>query len=97
MSKEVRMRFYTECVRVAESVGALMSEEQCAHFAECESKRLPEYQWTLGMWIRNHLLPHNTYLRAALNVLGFATPDDMSLFLIEFAQQYWKLKRIGMM
>ena len=86
------MRFYTECVRVAESVGALLTEKQRALFVACEQDKLPEYQLTLGLWIRHHLLPHNAYLREALDVLGFVTPDEMSLYLIEFAQQYWKLK-----
>ena len=86
------MRFYEECVRVAESVGALMSDEQRTCFTKCEVNKLGEYQWTLGMWIHNHLLPHNTYLHGALIILGYVTPDEMSRYLIAFAQQYWKLK-----
>ena len=90
------MRFYKECSNVARSVGALMTSEQRAEFVACEQDKLPEYQLTLGLWIRHHLLPHNAYLRDALDVLGFVTPDEMSLYLIEFAQQYWKLKHAEM-
>ncbi len=86
------MRFYKECVVVAERVWWLMNEEQSALFTDTELGQLWQYQLTLGMWIQNHILPHNAYLRQALTVLGYVTPNEKSLFLIEFAQQYWKLR-----
>ena len=90
------MRFYKSCTDVAKSIGALLNEEQMAAFVETDFDHLWEYQLTIGMWIRNHLLPHNAYLRQALLILDYVTPNEMSLFLIEFAQKYWKLERAEM-
>ena len=86
------MRFYDECALVAESIGALFSEKQRKQFALCAAEELWQYQPSLGMWIRHHLLPHRPYLHNALMALGLTTPEEMAAYLITFAHQYWKLK-----
>ena len=84
------MRFYQECVRVAQSVGTLMTEEQLAAFADTITA---EHRYVLGMWVGNHLLPQNPYLHEALEALGLTTAEEKTQFLITFAQQYWILFR----
>ena len=84
------MPFYDACVDVAESIGLLMNAEQMESFVRAVSS---EHRYVLGMWINHHLLPHNTYLSEALAVLGMATDEEKSMFLIEFSQQYWRLRR----
>lgn len=91
------MRFYQECIRVANSVGALMNEKEKTAFVHGDTARIEDYQYTLDIWIRNHLLPHNTYLVQALTVLGYATTKEQSLYLIDFARQYWKLSQADML
>lgn len=91
------MRFYSECVNVAKSVGALMNDKQIVGFVQAEQRQLNDYHLTLGLWIRHHLLPHNTYLCDALEVLGLATSEEKSKFLVDFARQYWKLALAEMM
>ena len=86
------MRFYEECALVAESIGALFSEEQRRRFAACDTRELEQYHPSLGMWIRHHLLPHRPYLCSALTVLGQTTPEEMAAYLIAFAHRHWKLK-----
>ena len=90
------MRFYEACVAVAKSVGALMNDKQMETFIATNIGRLCDYQVSIGMWIRNHLLPHNTYLSEALTLLGYTTPEKQSLFLIEFAHRYWRLHHADM-
>lgn len=84
------MQFYDECVCVAQSIGSLMNFEQMESFVRAVSS---EHRYVLGMWINHHLLPHNTYLSEALTMLGMATDEEKSMFLIEFTQQYWRLHR----
>ena len=91
------MRFYNECIGVAKSVAALLTERQLAVFSDADTACLADYQLTIGLWIRNHLLPHNTYLSEALSVLGYATTEEQVAFLVVFSHQYWKLNRAGMM
>lgn len=91
------MRFYQECVHVAKSVGALLAEEEKVTFINDGAERIEDYQITLGMWIRNHLLPHNAYLSKALTLLGYTTAEEQSMYLIYFAHQYWKLSREEML
>lgn len=90
------MRFYQECVNVAKSVGALLTEEQMGAFLQGDVERMPVYQSVLGMWIGNHLLPHNPYLSDALSLLGMKTTEDKTRYLFAFAQQYWRLSRADM-
>lgn len=87
------MRFYQECVNVAKSVGALLTEEQMGAFLQGNVETMYAYQRVLGMWIGNHLLPHNPYLSDALSLLGMKTTEEKTRYLIAFAQQYWLLSR----
>ena len=86
------MRFYEECALVSESIGALFSEKQRRQFVQCAAEALGQYQASLGMWICHHLLPHRPYLHSALTALGHTTPEEMAVYLIAFAHQYWILK-----
>lgn len=86
------MRFYEECALVAESIGALFDEKQRRQFMGCAAEQLGQYQPSLGMWIRHHLLPHRPYLHSALTAVGQTTPEEMAAYLIAFAHQYWRLK-----
>lgn len=91
------MRFYHECIKVANSVELLFTEEQRTLFIEADLIHLYEYQSSVGMWIQRRILPHNSYLHNALTVLGYTEFEDMSFFLLEFTQRYWKLKRADLM
>ena len=91
------MRFYQECVKVAKSVGALLTEEQMGKFLQGDAETMYEYHRVLGMWIGHHLLPHNPYLTDALSLLGKDTEEDKTRYLIAFSQQYWLLSRANMM
>ena len=86
------MQFYRECVRVANQVNCLFTEQQRALFINADLIALCHYQSPVGTWIQRHILLHNSYLRHALSALGYTEPKDMSLFLLEFTQQYLKLK-----
>ncbi len=88
------MKFYQACVNVAKSVGALMNEEQRRRFVETP---VEGWQYVLGIWMRHHILPHNTYLREALTVLGYRSEEEMSRFLVEFTHAYWKLSKAEML
>ena len=91
------MRFYQECVMVAKSVGALMTEEQMTKFLNGNVETMHDFQSVLGMWIGHHLLPHNPYLMDALSLLGMETAEQKTRYLIAFSQQYWLLNRANMM
>ena len=91
------MRFYQECVKVAKSVGALLTEEQMGKFLQGDAETMDGYQRVLGMWIGNHLLPHNLYLSDALSLLGMKRIEDKTRYLIAFSQQYWLLSRADML
>ena len=91
------MRFYNECIRAAEQVGKMMTEEERVLFIECEYQQLYTYDPTIGVWITDALLPHNPYLNNALVAMGCQSPYDMCLFLLEFIQQYWRLKQAQML
>ena len=91
------MRFYQECVKVAKSVGALLTEEQMGRFVQGDVAAMSEYRHVLGMWIGHHLLPHNLYLPDALSLLGMETTEEQLRYLIAFSQQYWLLSRANMM
>ncbi|MBQ3202490.1 MAG: hypothetical protein IJB36_02475 [Clostridia bacterium] len=81
------MRFYQECVNVAKSVGAVMDEQRRRQFAKTP---VEEWYHPLGRWICR-LLPTNSYLREALTVLGYRSDEEISRYLVEFSQNYWKL------
>ena len=87
------MKFYQACIHVAESVAALMTPQQIDAFIHTDDTLLADYQLSLGMWVRNHLLSHDTYLRDALTALALHTPVEMSLYLLQFTKQYLVLKR----
>lgn len=91
------MRFYEECVRVAEGVGALFTDEERRLFAECPTDELWNYYSTAGIWIHSHVLPNNPYLQNALTAIGCVLFDDAFWFLLEFARQYWRLKQAEML
>ena len=90
------MRFYKLGIHIAKSLAALLTPQQLQRFLQTPTSQLTEYQQSLGMWIRNHILPHNTYLCEALSLLGMASSDEKSLYLIEFAQHYLILERADM-
>ena len=87
------MRFYEECVQIAKSVGAIMSESRLKRFTETP---VEDWYYHLALWIR-HVLPQPCYLREALTVLGYRSDEEMSRFLVEFTQRYWKLVYAEMM
>lgn len=81
------MRFYEECVNVAKSVGAIMDEHWREQFV---ATPVEDWYHPLCQWVRR-ILPRDGYLREALTVLGYRSDEEMSRFLVEFAQRYWKL------
>ena len=87
------MRFYEACVNIAESIGALLSDEERLRFTECAFDNLWIYDETIGLWITNHLLTGNTYLKTALIAIGCVSHHEMYWFLLGFTQQYWRLKQ----
>jgi len=91
------MRFYMECAEVAEKIAAQMTREALELFIETEYSELFRFHFSWGMWIRNHCLDPQGYLYKALNVLGKETRDEMSMFLLGFAQQYLTLKRASLL
>jgi len=91
------MRFYEECVAVAQQLEKEMSQENQALFMECPFSELWKYHLTLGLWMRNRYLNEQSYLYQALLILGKKTKDEMSMFLLKFAQQYLLLKRAQML
>ena len=91
------MRFYEECVRAAEQVGGMLTEEERALFVGCAYKDLCRYDATIGVWVTDTLLPNNPYLHNALVAVGCASPCDMSLYMMEFIQHYWRLKHAAML
>jgi len=82
------MQFYAACVRVAEQIEDILSNEQREIFIETEFKDLFLYHFSLGLWIRNHCLKKGDYLYRALQTIGYRDTDSMSMFLLEFIQQY---------
>ena len=87
------MRFYEACVRVAERIENRMPPEEQARFMETPYSELWQYHFTVGLWIRNYGLQNEPDLYPALRILGYNDTDAMSLYLLEFTQQYLKLKR----
>ncbi len=90
------MRFYEACVAVAEQLEQEMTRENREVFMETEFAELWQYHFTIGMWIRNRFLNEKEYLYKALLILGKRTKDQMSMYLLEFIQQYFLLKRANM-
>lgn len=90
------MRFYEECVAIAQQLEKEMTQEMRELFMEAPFSDLWQYHFTLGTWIRNHHLNENSYLYRALLILGKKTKDDMSMYLLEFMQHYFLLKRAEM-
>ncbi len=91
------MRFYEECVTIAQQLEKEMTQEARELFIETQFSDLWQYHYTIGMWIRNHHLDEKGYLYRALLILGKKSKDDMSMFLLEFIQQYFLLKRAEML
>ena len=91
------MQFYAACVRVAEQIEDMLSNEQREIFIETEYKDLFLYHFSLGLWMRNHCLKKGDYLYRALQTIGCRDTDSMSMFLLEFIQQYLKLKKAQLM
>jgi len=87
------MRFYEACIRVAEQIETILTDEQREIFTETELEKLFLYHFSLGMWIRHHCLAEDTYLYQAFRMLGYGDQDAMSMYLLEITQQYLKLKR----
>ena len=78
------MRFYEECVAVAQQLEKEMNRETQALFMECPFSELWKYHLTLGLWMRNRYLNEQSYLYRALLILGKNTKDEMSMYLLEF-------------
>ncbi len=91
------MRFYDTCIAMAQQVLAEMSVEEQRCFAETPYADIWQYHFSVGLWIRNHYLNESDYLYRALRVLGRPSADEMSLFLLEFIQQYLQLERANML
>lgn len=81
------MRFYKECVQIAKSVGTIMDEERLNRFTKTP---IEDWYYPLSLWMRR-VLPTQCYLREALTVLGYRSDEEMSRYLVEFSQTYWKL------
>ena len=90
------MRYYEECVAVAQQLEKEMTQEMRELFMQTPFSDLWQYHFTLGTWIRNHLLNEKSYLYRALLILGKRTKDDMSMYLLEFIQHYFLLKQAEM-
>ena len=90
------MRFCEACIAVAEQMASFMTQEERAIFMETEYGELFNYYFSLGQWLHIHHLHESAYLYRALRILGKKSKEEMSLFLLEFAQQYFLLKRAEM-
>jgi len=90
------MLFFEECLAMAQQLEREMAQETRELFMETPFNELWQYHFTLGTWIRNHYLDEKSYLYKALLILGKKSKDDMSMFLLEFIQHYFLLRRARM-
>lgn len=62
----------------------MLGENNCASFANSSYTQLYEYHFSLGLWIRNHLLYNNPDLLTCFRSYGIYQPDDMSDLILKF-------------
>ena len=91
------MGFYNACIAMVQELKKEMSRQEQLLFMDTPYTELWQHHFSVGWWIRNHYLKETDYLHKALLVLDKGSVDEMSLFLLEFAQQYLRLEQAGML
>ncbi len=81
-----------EIQKVFPKMRAFFTQEQWEKFLACPFDELDIYHFSLGTWVRNHLLTEGSTLETAFRAVDILQKDDMSLLMMQLLYVAYKEK-----
>lgn len=82
------MEIFTQLEKAFSLIEKAFSKESIEEFTQSNYKNLCDYHFSLGLWMRNHILQPNTPLYEIFYQTGIVHKDDMSSIMISLFYIY---------
>ena len=86
------MSLYRQIKKSFPYIEKLFDTKSFIRFIQMDYCKLSQYHFSLGLWIRNHLLQDNSQLYRAFRENGIMDKDDMSMLIIQLFYLYIRAK-----